>query len=88
MEEKPNEYEVKPRIREYKEKQSKVAITDKTKQKQEQIERYSKQIEEDKRELQKYIQNGKIEIKNLPKITPSEVTCTMHSESLTLRLEK
>lgn len=71
IEEKPNEYEVKPRIREYKEKQSKVAITDKTKQKQEQIERYFKQIEEDKRELQKYIQNGKIEIKNLPKIKSS-----------------
>ena len=68
IEEKSNEYEVKPRIREYREKQSKTAIIDKTKEKQEQIERYFKQIEEERKELQKYIQNGKIEIKNLPTI--------------------
>ena len=71
IEEKSNEYEVKPRIREYREKQSKTAIIDKTKEKQEQIERYFKQIEEEKKELQKYIQNGKIEIKNLPTIKSS-----------------
>ncbi len=68
IEEKSNEYEVKPRIREYREKQSKTAIIDKTKEKQEQIERYFKQIEEDRKELQKYTKNGKIEIKNLPTI--------------------
>ena len=71
IEEKSNEYEVKPRIREYREKLSKTAIIDKTKEKQEQIERYFKQIEEEKKELQKYIQNGKIEIKNLPTIKSS-----------------
>ena len=32
IEEKSNEYEVKPRIREYREKQSKTAIIDKTKE--------------------------------------------------------
>ena len=71
IEEKSNEYEVKPRIREYRKKLSKTAIIDKTKEKQEQIERYFKQIEEEKKELQKYIQNGKIEIKNLPTIKSS-----------------
>lgn len=71
IEEKSNEYEVKPRIREYREKQSKTAIIDKTKEKQEQIERYFKQIEEERKELQKYIQNGKIEIKKLPTIKSS-----------------
>lgn len=71
IEEKSNEYEVKPRIREYREKQSKTAIIDKTKEKHEQIERYFKQIEEERKELQKYIQNGKIEIKNLPTIKSS-----------------
>lgn len=71
IEEKSNEYEVKPRIREYREKQSKTAIIDKTKEKQEQIEKYFRQIEEERKELQKYIQNGKIEIKKLPTIKSS-----------------
>lgn len=66
LEEMPNEYEVKPRIREYKEKLPKVAIQDKTKEKQEQIEKYLKQIEENKKEIEKYIKDGKIDIKNLP----------------------
>lgn len=68
LEETSNEYEVKPRIREYREKQSKVAIVDKTKEKQEQIEKYFKQLEEERRELEKYIKDGKIDIKSLPEI--------------------
>ncbi len=68
LEESSNEYEVKPRIREYREKQSKVAIVDKTKEKQEQIEKYFKQLEEERRELEKYIKDGKIDIKSLPEI--------------------
>lgn len=71
LEEKSNEYEVKPRIREYKEKQNKVVIIDKTKEKQEQIEKYFKQIEEDRKEIEKYIKDGKIEIKTLPTIKES-----------------
>lgn len=66
LEETPNEYEVKPRIREYKEKLPKVAIQDKTKEKQEQIQKYLKQIEENQKEIEKYIKDGKIDIKNLP----------------------
>ncbi len=66
LEEEPNEYEVKPRIREYKEKQSRTAIVDKTKEKQMQIERYKKQLEDERKEIEKYINNGKIEIKKLP----------------------
>lgn len=68
LEETSNEYEVKPRIREYREKQSKVAIVDKTKEKQEQIEKYFKQLEEERKELEKYIKDGKIDIKSLPEI--------------------
>ena len=66
LDETPNEYEIKPRIREYMEKLPKVAIIDKSKEKKEQIERYLKQIEEDKKEIEKYIKDNRIEIKNLP----------------------
>lgn len=68
LEETSNEYEIKPRIREYREKQSKVAIVDKTKEKQEQIEKYFKQLEEERKEIEKYIKDGKIDIKSLPEI--------------------
>lgn len=71
IEEQSNEYEIKPRIREYKEKQPKTAIIDKTKEKQVQIERYLKQLEEERKEIQKYIINGKIDIKDLPVIKDS-----------------
>ena len=68
LDEVSNEYEVKPRIREYREKQNKVAIVDKTKEKQEQIQKYFQRIEEEKKELEKYIKDGKIDIKSLPVI--------------------
>lgn len=71
LEEKPNEYEIKPRVREYREKLPKVAIKDKTKEKQEQIQKYLKQLEENQREIEKYIKDGKIDIKNLPTIKSS-----------------
>lgn len=66
LEEKPNEYEIKPRVREYREKVPKVAIVDKTKEKQEQIQKYLKQLEENKKEIEKYIKDGKIVIEQLP----------------------
>ena len=68
VDETSNEYEVKPRIREYKEKQIKVAIVDKKKEKEEQIRKYFEELEEEKRELEKYIKDGKIDIKELPEI--------------------
>ena len=68
LDEVSNEYEVKPRIREYREKQNKVAIVDKTKEKQEQIQKYFQRIEEERKELEKYIKDGKIDIKSLPVI--------------------
>lgn len=68
LEEKSNEYEIKPRIREYKEKQVKIAIVDKTQEKKIQREKYLKRIEEERKEIDKYINNGKIEIKALPEI--------------------
>lgn len=66
LDEKPNEYEIKPRIREYREKLPKVAIVDKTKEKKEQIQNYLNKIEENRKEIEKYIENNKINIKNLP----------------------
>jgi len=71
IEEQSNEYEIKPRIREYREKQPKVAITDKSKEKQIQIEKYLKQLEEERKEIERYIENGKIDIKKLPIIKSS-----------------
>ena len=68
LEETSNEYEVKPRIREYREKQSRIAIIDRTEEKQMQIEKYKKQLEEERKEIEKYINNGKIEIDKLPKV--------------------
>lgn len=68
LEEKSNEYEIKPRIREYKEKMPKVAIKDKTKEKPEQVQKYLKQIEENEKEIEKYIKDGRIDIKELPVI--------------------
>ena len=66
--EKSNEYEVKPRIREYREKQPRVAIRDRTEEKRKQIEKYKKQLEEERKEIEKYIDNGKIEIEKLPEV--------------------
>lgn len=68
LEESSNEHEIKPRIREYREKQQRTAIIDKTKEKQIQIERYKQQLEEEKKEIEKYINNGKIEIEKLPTV--------------------
>ena len=76
LEEIPNEYEIKPRIREYKEKMPKIAIIDNTKEKKEYIEKYQKQLEENRKEIEKYIKNGKIEIKELP-VVKSNVRKTL-----------
>ena len=71
LKEKSNEIEVKPRIRAYREKMPKIEIQDKTKEKQKQIELYMKKLEEERKELEKYIKDGKIDIKNLPIIKSS-----------------
>lgn len=71
LEEISNEYEVKPRIREYKEKTPKVAIADKTNEKKQQLERYLQQLEQEKREIEKYIKDGKIDVESLPVIKSS-----------------
>lgn len=68
LEENSNEYEIKPRIREYKEKAPKISIKDKTEEKQKYIEMYLKKLEEERREIEKYIKDGQIDIKNLPQI--------------------
>lgn len=64
---------VKPRIREYREKRERVAIENKSTQKQEQIMAYLKRKEEERKALEKYIDNGKIEIEKLPDMVESGV---------------
>lgn len=71
LEETSNEIEVKPRIRAYREKSQKIEIKDKSKEKQKQIEIYMKKLEEERKEIEKYINDGKIDIKNLPVIKSS-----------------
>lgn len=66
IEEPSNEYEVKPRIRAYKEKEPKIAIIYKTAEKKLQVEKYLKQLELERKEIEKYIKDGKIDIKELP----------------------
>ena len=68
LEEESNEYEIKPRIREYREKLPKTAIKDNSEQKKEQIAIYLKQIEAEQKEIEKYIIDGKIDIQKLPQI--------------------
>lgn len=69
--------EVKPRIREFKVKQERTVIVDKTAQKQEQLKIYLEKIEEQKKALEKYIKNGKIEIEGLPDGIEPEIRKTL-----------
>lgn len=68
LEEKSNEYEVKPRIRQYREKMPRTSIQDRTKEKEKYIENYLQQLENERKEIKKYIKDGKIDIKTLPEV--------------------
>lgn len=70
LEEVRQEIEIKPRIREFKEKKEKAIIEDKTEIKKQKIEEYLKQREEEEKLIRKYIVQGKIVIKDLPVIEP------------------
>lgn len=70
LEETKQEIEIKPRIREFKEKKDKAIIEDKTELKKQKIEEYLRQREEEKKLIRKYIVDGKIVIKDLPEIEP------------------
>ncbi len=70
LEEVRQEIEIKPRIREFKEKKEKTIIEDKTEIKKQKIEEYLKQREEEEKLVRKYIVQGKIVIKDLPVIEP------------------
>lgn len=76
LEEISNEYEVKPRVREYREKNPKIAIVDRSKEKQEHIQNYLKQLQESQKEIQQYIKDGKVTIKELP-VVKSNVRKTL-----------
>lgn len=60
------EVEIKPRVRDFKEKAERSAIIDKTAQKEEQRRQYLQKREEQRKALEKYMKDGKIDIKNLP----------------------
>lgn len=68
---------VKPRIREYREKRERIAILDKSLKKKEQMELYLKKREEERKTLEKYIVDGKIEIEKLPDCVEIEVRKTL-----------
>lgn len=68
LEEKTEVIEVKPRIREFKEKQQKSVIEDKTEMKKKRAQEYLEQLERERKLIEKYITNGKIIIKELPEI--------------------
>lgn len=72
-EEKAEEIEVKPRIREFKEKQEKFAIENKYEQKQEQIQKYLEKLEQEAKQIEKYIIDGKIEIDKMPENVEANV---------------
>lgn len=60
--------EIKPRVRTYREKETKAYIEDKSEQKKQKIEEYLKNKQKEKEEFEKHIKDGKIEIENLPEI--------------------
>ena len=70
LEEESIEFKIKPRVRTYREKNPRTIIKDKTKEKKQQIEEYLKRQEQDKKEFEQYIVDGKIELENLPVIKP------------------
>jgi len=70
LEEKPSIVEVKPRVREFKEKQQKAIIEDKTEMKKKRMQEYLEQLERERKMIEKYIVDNKIVIKELPEIEP------------------
>lgn len=62
------EIEVKPRVREFREKLARSVIVDKSEEKKKKIEEYLKQKEEERKMFNQYIIDGKITIETLPKI--------------------
>ena len=70
LDEKKIEIEIKPRIREFKERKDRTIIEDKSAIKRQKIEEYLKQREEERKIIRQYIINGKIVIKDLPEIEP------------------
>lgn len=68
--EEPAEIEIKPRVRTYGEKNVRSAIEDKSELKKRQKEEYIKKLEQERSVIERYIEDGVIEISKLPVIKP------------------
>ncbi len=69
-EEEPHMVTVVPRVRNYKEKSSRSSITDHSKEKEEMRQAVMRQLEEERKLLKGYIQNGRLDFAALPVIEP------------------
>lgn len=67
----PFEMVIKPRIREYKIKEDRSPIIDKTKHKEKVIKEYMKKLENQRKEFESVIKDSKIELESLGVITPT-----------------
>jgi len=70
FDEEPQVVTVIPRIRNYKEKAKRSGIEDRTREKEEVRRRVIERLEEERRLLAGYIQDGRLEFASLPEITP------------------
>ena len=76
FDEEPIAIEIKPRVRNYREKSSRNAIQDKSQKKQQLLQKYIKQREQEQEVMDSYIDNQRIHFSQLPRI-PSHVRVTL-----------
>lgn len=70
FDEEPQEIVIQPRIRNYKEKSKRSGVEDHTKEKEAVRQAMVQRLEEERRLLKSYIQNGRLEFASLPEIEP------------------
>ncbi len=68
--EKPQEIVIQPRIRSYREKSKRSGIEDRTREKEAVRQAMVRRLEEERRLLKSYIQDGRLEFASLPEIEP------------------
>lgn len=61
-------FEVKPRVRAFKERQQKSAIKDKTRQKAEALERHLLELEQERRMIASFITDNRLDVEQLPEV--------------------
>ena len=70
FDEEPQEIIIQPRIRNYREKAKRCGMEDRTKEKEAVRQAMVRRLEEERRLLKSYIQNGRLEFASLPEIEP------------------